>query len=74
MPLLHLRGGCSVELSPAIVVRILCVAGLYGSTDLEQAKSDMVVGCVEDLFHEMIKIYLAQGDEAKVRRGFLELR
>ena len=41
--------------------------GLYGDTEMQQAKCDMVVGCCDDLFHLLIKVYLAEGEEAKVR-------
>ena len=41
--------------------------GLYGDTEMEQAKCDMIVGCCDDLFHVLMKVYLADGEDAKVR-------
>ena len=41
-------------------------AGLYGADDIEQARSDMIVGCVEDVFMAMRQLRFTK-DEDKVR-------
>ena len=42
--------------------------GYYGATDMEQARTDVALGCVDDFYHALFKIYQAEGDDAKVRR------
>ena len=48
--------------------------GLYGDTEMEQAKCDMIVGCCDDLFHVLMKVYLADGEDARVRTRILTYR
>ena len=35
---------------------------------MEQARTDVALGCVDDFYHALFKIYQAEGDDAKVRR------
>lgn len=47
-------------------VRRHSVTGLYGKDDMEQARSDMIIAYVDEIFTQVIKVYLADTEEKKV--------
>ena len=38
-------------------------AGLYGADDIEQARSDMIVGCVEDVFQAIRQLRFTKEED-----------
>ena len=65
------RGGTKLVMSPILILKnLLCVdSDLYGANDIEEARSDMIVGCVEDTFQEFRKAVYGVSDEEQVCIG-----
>ena len=42
------------------------ISGLYGKTDLDQLRIDMIIDSIDDLISKLLVIFSAESDEAKV--------
>ena len=52
----------------------ICITGLHGKSDIEEAKIDMVVGCFEDMITPLGPIFREKDETKKVDHCTLILR